>query len=92
MLTSGSMSAALDRLEHRGFINRKEDAADRRARVVWLLVRDGEPLYVSLYPVNDIRREEFLSLYRWQWLQRVSEKRMFELHTEVFEHFAKTSG
>lgn len=43
----------------------------------------------SLYPVDDVRREEFLSLYRWQWLQKLSEKRMFELHTEVFEHFAK---
>jgi hypothetical protein len=43
----------------------------------------------SLYPVDDVRREDFLSLYRWQWLQKLSEKRTVELHTEVFEHFSK---
>jgi restriction system protein len=46
----------------------------------------------SLYPVNDARREEFLSLRRWQWLQKLSERRMFELHSEVFEHFSKHPG
>ncbi len=36
MLTSGSMTAALDRLGERGLIEREEDAGDRRARVVRL--------------------------------------------------------
>jgi MarR family transcriptional regulator, 2-MHQ and catechol-resistance regulon repressor len=36
LLTSGSMTAALDRLERRGLIDREEDAVDRRARVVRL--------------------------------------------------------
>jgi MarR family 2-MHQ and catechol resistance regulon transcriptional repressor len=36
MLTSGSMTAALDRLGRRGLIDREEDAGDRRARVVRL--------------------------------------------------------
>ena len=36
MLTSGSMTAALDRLEQRGLITRDEDENDRRARVVRL--------------------------------------------------------
>ncbi len=36
MLTSGSMTAALDRLERRGLIERKEDSKDRRARLVRL--------------------------------------------------------
>jgi MarR family 2-MHQ and catechol resistance regulon transcriptional repressor len=36
MLTSGSMTAALDRLERRGLIDRKEDSEDRRVRCVRL--------------------------------------------------------
>lgn len=36
LLTSGSMTAALDRLERRGLIERKEDEHDRRIRVVRL--------------------------------------------------------
>ncbi len=36
MLTSGSISVAVDRLEQRGLVNRQNDAADRRARVVHL--------------------------------------------------------
>lgn len=33
LLTSGSMTAALDRLERRGLVERKEDEVDRRIRV-----------------------------------------------------------
>jgi MarR family 2-MHQ and catechol resistance regulon transcriptional repressor len=36
MLTSGSMTAALDRLGRRGLVERKEDEVDRRVRVVRL--------------------------------------------------------
>jgi len=43
----------------------------------------------SLYPTNDELREDFLSLYRWQWLQRLAKKNVLSLHSEVFEHFAK---
>jgi MarR family 2-MHQ and catechol resistance regulon transcriptional repressor len=35
-LTSGSMTAAVDRLESKGLVERKADASDRRARVVHL--------------------------------------------------------
>src|SRR5580698_7949927 len=47
MLTSGSMTAALDRLGRRGLIDREEDVNDRRVRVVRLteagafLIRDA---------------------------------------------------
>jgi MarR family transcriptional regulator, 2-MHQ and catechol-resistance regulon repressor len=34
LLTSGSMTAALDRLEKRGLVKRGDDARDRRARVI----------------------------------------------------------
>ncbi len=36
LLTSGSMTAAVDRLEKRGLVNRESDATDRRTRVVHL--------------------------------------------------------
>jgi MarR family 2-MHQ and catechol resistance regulon transcriptional repressor len=35
-LTSGSMTAAVDRLEAKGLVERQTDASDRRARVVHL--------------------------------------------------------
>ena len=35
-LTSGSITAAVDRLEHKGLVARRNDAEDRRARVVHL--------------------------------------------------------
>ena len=35
-LTSGSMTAAVDRLQHRGLVRRAADPADRRARIVQL--------------------------------------------------------
>ncbi|HYK36039.1 MarR family winged helix-turn-helix transcriptional regulator [Alloacidobacterium sp.] len=36
LLTSGSMTAALDRLERRGMVERKEDDVDRRKRIIRL--------------------------------------------------------
>ena len=35
-LTSGSITTAVDRLEHKGLVERRNDPADRRARVVHL--------------------------------------------------------
>ena len=39
MLTSGSISVAVDRLVRRGFVSRQNDAADRRSRVVHLTAK-----------------------------------------------------
>jgi MarR family 2-MHQ and catechol resistance regulon transcriptional repressor len=36
LLTSGSMTAAVDRLERRGLVTRNDDARDRRARIIQL--------------------------------------------------------
>jgi restriction system protein len=44
---------------------------------------------ISLYPAADVRMDEFLSMNRWHWLQHLAEKKMVQLHGEVFEHFAK---
>jgi restriction system protein len=45
-----------------------------------------------LSPTDDRLQEDFLSLHRWQWLQHLAERKMFELHSEVFEHFAMHPG
>jgi MarR family 2-MHQ and catechol resistance regulon transcriptional repressor len=36
LLTSGSMTTAVDRLEKRGLVSRNDDAKDRRARIIQL--------------------------------------------------------
>lgn len=36
LLTSGSMTAAVDRLEARGLVTRQDDAEDRRSRIIHL--------------------------------------------------------
>lgn len=36
LLTSGSMTATVDRLEARGLVTRQDDATDRRARIIHL--------------------------------------------------------
>lgn len=43
LLTSGSMTTAVDRLEKKGLVERREDVADRRTRVVHL-TREGRRL------------------------------------------------
>jgi Restriction endonuclease len=44
---------------------------------------------MSLYPTDDKVREDYLSLYRWQWLKHLAEKKVYELHGEIFEYFGK---
>ena len=48
LLTSGSMTAAVDRLERRRLVKRRADAEDRRARVVHLTAR-GERLISEMF-------------------------------------------
>ena len=43
----------------------------------------------ALYPKNERLRQDFLRLHRWQWLQHLSQQKLLELHSEVFDHFAK---
>jgi hypothetical protein len=44
---------------------------------------------MTIFPTDEHARDEYLSLYRWQWLQRLAERRLFDIHVEVFEYFAK---
>jgi hypothetical protein len=43
----------------------------------------------ALYPTSEHLRDDFLNFHRWQWLQNLASQKLFELHSEVFEHFAK---
>jgi hypothetical protein len=45
-----------------------------------------------IFPESEDRQREFLALARWRWIQRLAQKRLYEIHTEVFEHFAKRPG
>jgi restriction system protein len=43
---------------------------------------------LNITPISDAKKRDFLRLQRWQWIQRLAEKRLYDLHVEVFEHFA----
>jgi MarR family 2-MHQ and catechol resistance regulon transcriptional repressor len=51
LLTSGSMTAAVDRLERRGLVERKFNASDRRARIV-SLTAEGARLVRQAFDVH----------------------------------------
>jgi MarR family transcriptional regulator, 2-MHQ and catechol-resistance regulon repressor len=61
LLTSGSMTAAVDRLERRGLVLRKNDAKDRRARVVHLTAR-GRRLIGELFARHEQEMERAVSV------------------------------
>jgi MarR family 2-MHQ and catechol resistance regulon transcriptional repressor len=52
LLTSGSMTAAVDRLERRGLVRRDEDPNDRRARLV-RLTPDGKKLVRGMFSSHE---------------------------------------
>ncbi len=55
-LTSGSMTAAVDRLERRALVERRDDAADRRARVVHLTA-EGRKLIAKAFREHEAHLE-----------------------------------
>ena len=46
---------------------------------------------LSLFPATEARRRDYLKLHRWQWIQQLADKRLYDLHAEVFAHFAEDS-
>jgi hypothetical protein len=44
---------------------------------------------VNIMPTDDQRSDDYLALHRWQWVQHLATQRLFDIHSEVFEHFAK---
>ena len=65
LLTSGSITVAVDRLETRGLVERRPSDADRRARIVHL-IREGKKLITRVYADHaaDMERLASASLTR----------------------------
>ncbi|MDP9051733.1 MAG: hypothetical protein M3O31_13595 [Acidobacteriota bacterium] len=40
-------------------------------------------------PTDDQRADDYLALHRWQWIQNLAKQRLFDIHFEVLDHFAK---
>jgi MarR family 2-MHQ and catechol resistance regulon transcriptional repressor len=60
LLTSGSITTAIDRLERRGLVERRGDANDRRTRIVHL-TRQGLTLIRKLFAVHERDMERAVS-------------------------------
>jgi MarR family transcriptional regulator, 2-MHQ and catechol-resistance regulon repressor len=65
LLTSGSITVAVDRLESKGLVERRASGTDRRARIVHL-TKDGRELITRLYAdhASDMERLAAASLSR----------------------------
>ena len=61
LLTSGSMTSAVDRLESRGLVRRKDDPNDRRARIVHLTAR-GRRLIREMFARHELAMEQAVSV------------------------------
>jgi hypothetical protein len=46
---------------------------------------------LNIFPKADDAKKDYLRLQRWQWIQFLAERRLYDLHAEVFEHFAQNS-
>lgn len=42
-----------------------------------------------IIPHEETFQRDLLTVYRWQWIQSLSERRLYSLHCEVFEFFSK---
>jgi MarR family 2-MHQ and catechol resistance regulon transcriptional repressor len=65
LLTSGSITVAVDRLESKGFVERRASGTDRRARIVHL-TKGGRELITRVYAdhASDMERLAAASLNR----------------------------
>jgi MarR family 2-MHQ and catechol resistance regulon transcriptional repressor len=61
LLTPGSITTAVDRLESRGLVERRDDPADRRVRLV-CLTEPGRRLIVPAYARHEADLEETVSV------------------------------
>lgn len=60
LLTSGSITVAVDRLEEKGLVERKAHGSDRRTRVVHL-TKEGKRLITNIYSQHTTDLEELVS-------------------------------
>jgi MarR family 2-MHQ and catechol resistance regulon transcriptional repressor len=73
LLTSGSMTAAIDRLERRGWVTRGDDPQDRRSRIV-RLTPEGRKTIQALFRTHERDMEQAAS-----WLSRVERAELMRL-------------
>ena len=60
LLTSGSITVAVDRLEQKGLVERRAHGSDRRARIVYL-TREGRKLITRAYAEHAADLERLMS-------------------------------
>jgi MarR family 2-MHQ and catechol resistance regulon transcriptional repressor len=70
LLASGSMTAAIDRLEKRGLVVRKSTASDRRARIVQL-TQEGKRVAAEYFEKHARDLEDLMSVLSAKEKQRV---------------------
>ena len=73
LLTSGSMTAAIDRLARRGWVARGDDPQDRRSRIV-RLTPEGRKTIQALFRTHERDMEQAAS-----WLSRVERAELMRL-------------
>lgn len=70
MLASGSMTAAIDRLEKRGLVVRKSTSSDRRARIVQL-TQEGKRIAAACFEKHARDLEDLMSVLSGKEKQQV---------------------
>ena len=60
LLTSGSITVAVDRLEHKGLVERRAHGTDRRARIVHL-TKEGRKMITDTYTEHAADMERLMS-------------------------------
>jgi MarR family transcriptional regulator, 2-MHQ and catechol-resistance regulon repressor len=72
LLTSGSITTAVDRMENRGLVERRGDPGDRRTRVVHL-TPEGRVLIRKLFAVHQRDMERAVSMLNRSEIRSLSE-------------------
>jgi MarR family 2-MHQ and catechol resistance regulon transcriptional repressor len=86
LLASGSMTAAIDRLEERGLVVRKSTSKDRRARIVEL-TRDGKQVAARFFEKHARDLEALMSV-----LSAKEKEQMYESLKKLGLHAAQQLG
>lgn len=86
LLTSGSITVAVDRLEKKGFVERRAHGTDRRARIVHL-TKEGRKVITRVYADHAADMERLASAS----LTRAERKTLILLLKKIGYHAAGTS-
>jgi MarR family 2-MHQ and catechol resistance regulon transcriptional repressor len=90
LLTSGSMTAAIDRLERRGWVTRGGDPDDRRSRIV-RLTAEGRKTIQALFANHEQDMEQAVAgLTREERVQVIDLLRKLGQYAESFDERAGT--